>query len=66
VDNYNTGVRSECLAVLLQDFRTVRTFAERANNIVRYTEFDRGGHFAYTTDPDLAVEDLREFFAILA
>ena len=31
-------------------------------NIVRYTEFDRGGHFAYTTDPDLVVADLREFF----
>jgi pimeloyl-ACP methyl ester carboxylesterase len=53
------------VAVFPQDFRTVRTFAERANNIVRYTEFDRGGHFAYTTDPDLVVEDLREFFASL-
>lgn len=29
---------------------------------MRYTEFDRGGHFAYTTDPDLVVADLREFF----
>jgi pimeloyl-ACP methyl ester carboxylesterase len=51
------------LAVFPQDFRTIRAFAERNNNIVRYTEFDRGGHFAYTTDPDLAVDDLREFFA---
>ncbi len=54
------------VAVFPQDFRTVRAFAERANNIVRYTEFDRGGHFAYTTDPDLVVADLREFFASLA
>jgi pimeloyl-ACP methyl ester carboxylesterase len=54
------------LAVFPQDFRTIRTFAERNNNIVRYTEFDRGGHFAYTTDPDLVVEDLREFFASLS
>jgi epoxide hydrolase len=53
------------VAVFPQDFRTVRVFAERANNVVRYTEFDRGGHFAYTTDPDLVVEDLREFFASL-
>lgn len=53
------------VAVFPQDFRTIRTFAERANNIVRYTEFDRGGHFAYTTDPDLVVADLREFFANL-
>jgi pimeloyl-ACP methyl ester carboxylesterase len=50
------------VAVFPQDFRTVRTFAERANHIVRYTEFGRGGHFAYTTDPDLVVADLREFF----
>jgi len=52
--------------VFPQDFRTVRAFAERANNVVRYTEFDRGGHFAYTTDPDLVVGDLREFFTSLA
>jgi hypothetical protein len=25
-------------------------------------EFGRGGHFAYTTDPELVVADLREFF----
>jgi epoxide hydrolase len=54
------------VAVFPQDFRTVRAFAERANNIVRYTEFDRGGHFAYTTDPDLVVADLREFFGSLS
>jgi pimeloyl-ACP methyl ester carboxylesterase len=54
------------VAVFPQDFRTVRAFAQRANNIVRYTEFDRGGHFAYTTDPDLVVADLREFFASLS
>jgi len=53
------------VAVFPQDFRTIRTFAERSNNIVRYTEFDQGGHFAYTTDPDLVVNDLREFFASL-
>jgi pimeloyl-ACP methyl ester carboxylesterase len=50
------------VAVFPQDFRTIRAFAERANNIVRYTEFDQGGHFAYTTNPDLVVGDLREFF----
>jgi pimeloyl-ACP methyl ester carboxylesterase len=54
------------VAVFPQDFRTVRAFAERANNIVRYTEFERGGHFAYTTDPDLVVTDLREFFTDLS
>jgi pimeloyl-ACP methyl ester carboxylesterase len=53
------------VAVFPQDFRTIRACAQRANNIVRYTEFDRGGHFAYTTDPDLVVADVREFFASL-
>ena len=49
-----------------QDFRTIRTFADvRANNIVRYTEFDRGSVFAYTTDSDPVARDLREFFADL-
>ncbi len=53
------------VAVFPFDFRTVRAFAERSNNVVRYTEFDRGGHFAYLTDPDLVVGDLRAFFAEL-
>jgi pimeloyl-ACP methyl ester carboxylesterase len=53
------------VAVFPEDFRTIRAFAERANNIVRYTEFDRGGHFAFTTHPDLVVQDLRAFFAAL-
>ncbi|ONH22941.1 epoxide hydrolase family protein [Pseudofrankia asymbiotica] len=53
------------VAVFPEDYRTVRAFAERANNVVRYTEFDRGGHFAYTTHPDLVTDDLRQFFADL-
>ncbi|NUR69932.1 MAG: epoxide hydrolase [Hamadaea sp.] len=53
------------VAVFPQDFRTIQTFAGRSNNIVRYTEFERGGHFAYTTDPDLVVADLRAFFGSL-
>jgi epoxide hydrolase len=51
------------VAVFPEDFRTVRTFAQRSADIVRYTEFKEGGHFAYTTHPDLVVGDLREFFA---
>jgi epoxide hydrolase len=54
------------VAVFPWDYRTIRACAERANNIVRYTEFDRGGHFAYLTDPDLLVADLREFFGGLS
>lgn len=40
----------------------VRRFAERLNNIVHWTEFDRGGHFAAMEEPDLLVKDIRDFF----
>lgn len=44
------------------DFRSVRSFAERANNIVQWTEMERGGHFAATDAPELLVADVRRFF----
>lgn len=51
------------VAVFETDFKTIRTFAERANtNIVHWSEFDRGGHFAAIETPDLLVDDLRMFF----
>ena len=37
-------------------------FAERTNNIVHWSQFDRGGHFAAMDAPDLLVDDLRVFF----
>jgi epoxide hydrolase len=40
----------------------IRRFAELADRIVRWTEFDRGGHFAAMEVPDLLVGDVREFF----
>ena len=53
------------VAVFPWDFRSVRSFAERANNIVHWTEMPRGGHFAATDAPDLLVEDMRMFFGPL-
>jgi pimeloyl-ACP methyl ester carboxylesterase len=50
------------VAVFPNDFRTVRKFAERANNIVHFSQFDRGGHFAASDAPDLLAGDLRAFF----
>ena len=41
----------------------VRPFAERLNNIVRWTEHDRGGTFPATEVPDLFTADVRAFFA---
>jgi pimeloyl-ACP methyl ester carboxylesterase len=40
----------------------IRRFAELTNNIVHWTEFDSGGHFAAMEAPDLLVGDVREFF----
>jgi len=51
------------VAVFPWDFRSVRSFAERGNNIVHWTEMPTGGHFAATDAPDLLVEDMRTFFA---
>jgi pimeloyl-ACP methyl ester carboxylesterase len=42
--------------------RPIRRFAERDNNIVHWTEFDRGGTFAAMEEPDLLVGDIRDFF----
>jgi epoxide hydrolase len=40
----------------------LRRKAERTENLVRWTEFDRGGHFAAMEEPDLVVADVRAFF----
>lgn len=40
----------------------IRPFAERANTIARWTEFERGGHFPALEAPDLLAADLRAFF----
>ena len=40
----------------------IRRFAERKNDIVQWTEFDRGGHFAAMEEPDLVLGDVRTFF----
>lgn len=39
----------------------IRTLAERSNHVVRWTEHDRGGHFASLQAPDLLVDDIRAF-----
>jgi microsomal epoxide hydrolase len=42
--------------------RPIRRLAERSNDIVHWSEFDRGGHFAAMEEPDLLIGDVREFF----
>ena len=49
------------VAVFAEDV-SIRRYAEQSNNIVRWSEFDRGGHFATMEAPDLLVGDMRGFF----
>jgi pimeloyl-ACP methyl ester carboxylesterase len=41
---------------------SIRRYAEQSNNIVHWSELDRGGHFAALEAPDLLIADVREFF----
>jgi epoxide hydrolase len=49
------------VAVFAEDI-SIRRYAEQSNNIVRWSEFDRGGHFAALEAPDLLIADVRDFF----
>jgi pimeloyl-ACP methyl ester carboxylesterase len=46
-------------------FRIPEAYAKSRFNLVRYNRFDRGGHFAALEEPNLLVQDVREFFASL-
>src|SRR5262245_44262377 len=51
------------LAAFGGDFSGIRRFAERDHkNIVHWSVFDQGGHFAAHKVPDLLVGDVRTFF----
>jgi epoxide hydrolase len=51
------------LASFAFDFRPIRRFAERDHaNIVHWSEFDRGSHWAAHDAPDLLLDDIRRFF----
>jgi epoxide hydrolase len=52
------------VAVFAEDV-AIRRYAEQANNIVHWSDFDTGGHFAALETPDLLVQDVRAFFAFL-
>ena len=40
----------------------IRRYGEKSYNIVHWSDFERGGHFAAMEAPDLFVKDVREFF----
>jgi pimeloyl-ACP methyl ester carboxylesterase len=53
------------VAVFGQDI-AIRRYAEQANHIVHWSDFDTGGHFAALETPDLLVGDIRAFFAAIS
>jgi pimeloyl-ACP methyl ester carboxylesterase len=53
------------VAVFAEDI-AIRRYGERANNIVHWSDFETGGHFAALETPGLLVQDIREFFAALS
>jgi pimeloyl-ACP methyl ester carboxylesterase len=54
------------LAAFSGDFSGIRRFANRDHkNIVRWSTFEGGGHYAAHKEPDVLVGDVREFFRSL-
>ncbi len=49
------------VAVFAEDV-AIRRYSETGNNIVQWSDFDRGGHFAAMEAPDLLAGDIRAFF----
>ena len=48
------------------DFKTIRPLAERDNtNIVHWSNFETGGHYASLERPNELTADLRKFFSSL-
>lgn len=58
------GATPTGVAVFAEDV-AIRRYAEQGNNIVQWSEFDRGGHFAAMEAPDLFAGDVRAFFRTL-
>ena len=53
------------VAVFAEDI-AIRRYAEQLNNIVHWSDFDDGGHFAALEAPGPFADDIRVFFASLA
>ncbi|MGP4095395.1 epoxide hydrolase family protein [Nonomuraea sp. KM90] len=58
------GTVPTAVAVFPADY-SVRPLAEQVHNVVRWSEFGHGGHFAALETPDVLVTELREFFRSL-
>jgi epoxide hydrolase len=61
VEKVNSGVPTAAL-VFAHDI-SIRRYIENDHNITRWTDVERGGHFAAMEEPEILVADIREFFA---
>jgi pimeloyl-ACP methyl ester carboxylesterase len=57
----NSGVPT-AVAVFQDGDIAIRKYGEDSNNIVRWTEYPHGGHYAALTVPEVWLNDVREFF----
>jgi epoxide hydrolase len=57
----NSGVPT-AVAVFQDGDIAIRRYGEAGNNIVRWTEYPHGGHYAVMTVPQDWLKDVREFF----
>jgi pimeloyl-ACP methyl ester carboxylesterase len=60
----NSGVPT-AVAVFQDGDIAIRRYGEASNNIVRWTEYPHGGHYAVMAAPRDWLEDIREFFSDL-
>jgi pimeloyl-ACP methyl ester carboxylesterase len=60
----NSGVPT-AVAVFQEGDVAIRQFAEQGNNIVRWTEYEKGAHFAALEVPETLTKDVRAFFGEL-
>ncbi|HEX8762886.1 MAG TPA: epoxide hydrolase [Candidatus Saccharimonadales bacterium] len=60
----NSGVPTG-VAVFQEGDVAIRHFGEQGNNIVRWTEYEKGGHYAALEVPKVWSNDVREFFSDL-
>ncbi len=57
----NSGVPT-AVAVFQDGDIAIRRYGEASNNIVRWSEYSHGGHYAVMTVPQDWIQDVREFF----
>jgi pimeloyl-ACP methyl ester carboxylesterase len=57
----NSGVPT-AVAVFQDGDIAIRRYGENSHNIVRWTEYPHGGHYAALTVPEVWLNDVREFF----